>query len=48
VANGPAFKRGTTLPVFDNVDIQPLLARLLRIEGGQVDGTAAIFESVLR
>jgi predicted AlkP superfamily pyrophosphatase or phosphodiesterase len=48
VANGPAFLRGTTLPVFDNIDIQPLLARLLRIDGGQVDGTAETFSGVLR
>jgi predicted AlkP superfamily pyrophosphatase or phosphodiesterase len=48
VANGPTFRAGKTLPVFDNIDIQPLLARLLRIDGGQVDGTAATFEAVLR
>ncbi len=48
VAHGPAFRRGAKLSVFDNVDVQPLLARLLKVEGGQVDGTAATFEAVLR
>jgi len=48
VANGPAFRRGVELPVFDNVDIQPLIARLLRIEGGEVDGSVATFAPVLK
>jgi predicted AlkP superfamily pyrophosphatase or phosphodiesterase len=48
VASGPAFRRGVTLPVFDNVDVQPLLARLLRIDGGRVDGTVETFRTVLK
>jgi predicted AlkP superfamily pyrophosphatase or phosphodiesterase len=48
VGNGPAFRPQRTLPVFDNVDVQPLLARLLEIDGGKVDGTAATFAPVLR
>ena len=48
IGSGPAFRPGKTLPVFDNVDIQPLLARLLRIDGGKVEGTAETFRSVLR
>jgi predicted AlkP superfamily pyrophosphatase or phosphodiesterase len=33
VAHGPAFKPGVVLPVFDNVDVYPLLARLIGVKG---------------
>ncbi|MGV8944292.1 alkaline phosphatase family protein [Thermomonas sp.] len=39
VATGPDFVRGTQLPAFDNVDVYPLLARLLRITPAANDGT---------
>lgn len=39
VGAGPSFKRGVVLPAFDNVDIYPLLARLLGIEPAPNDGT---------
>lgn len=38
VANGPAFARGLTVPPFDNVDVYPLLARVLGIKGEPGDG----------
>ncbi len=31
VAAGPSFRRGATLPAFDNVDVYPLLAKLLGV-----------------
>ena len=31
VAHGPAFKRGLVVPEFDNVDVYPLLAKILHI-----------------
>lgn len=48
VANGPAFRRGTALPIFDNIDVQPLLARLLGLRNHPVDGTAETFDKALR
>ncbi len=48
VAEGPAFKAGQTLPAFDNVDIQPLVARLLGIEVPKGDGTAKVFDPALK
>lgn len=39
VANGPAFGAGRTLPKFDNVNIQPLLATLIGVAPGKTDGT---------
>lgn len=48
VASGPAFRAGRTLPIFDNVDIEPLLTRLLRLKPHPVDGTAKTFDKVLR
>lgn len=48
VANGPAFRSGVTLPAFDNVDIEPLLRRVLGMPSDpSVDGTAATFTSAL-
>jgi predicted AlkP superfamily pyrophosphatase or phosphodiesterase len=48
VANGPAFEAGVTLPVFDNVDVYPLLAKLLGIAPQASDGSADVFAPALR
>jgi predicted AlkP superfamily pyrophosphatase or phosphodiesterase len=41
VANGPAFRKGVTLPTFDNVSVYPLLARLLGVRPAPNDGKPA-------
>lgn len=41
LAHGPAFRRGVTVPAFDNVDVYPLLARLVGVEAAENDGDAA-------
>ncbi|RFP11393.1 MULTISPECIES: ectonucleotide pyrophosphatase/phosphodiesterase [unclassified Duganella] len=38
IATGPAFKPGVVLPAFDNVDVYPLLMRLLNLEPLPSDG----------
>ena len=38
IAAGPAFKPGVVLPAFDNVDVYPLLMRLLNLEPLPSDG----------
>lgn len=38
IAAGPAFRPGTRLPVFDNVDVYPLLMRLLALPPEDNDG----------
>ena len=38
VAHGPAFKHGLVVPEFDNVDVYPLLAKILRITPQANDG----------
>ncbi|WP_246372173.1 ectonucleotide pyrophosphatase/phosphodiesterase [Marilutibacter penaei] len=38
IARGPAFRAGVTLPAFDNVDVYPLLARLVGIAPARNDG----------
>jgi predicted AlkP superfamily pyrophosphatase or phosphodiesterase len=38
LAHGPAFKPGVTLPAFDNVDVYPMLARLLGVRPEPNDG----------
>lgn len=47
IAAGPSFRRGTTLPAFDNVDVYPLLAELLGLAPARNDGDAATFTPVL-
>jgi predicted AlkP superfamily pyrophosphatase or phosphodiesterase len=41
IAAGPAFGRGVRLPVFDNVDVYPLLMRLLALPAEPNDGDIA-------
>ncbi|MBI1682667.1 alkaline phosphatase family protein [Caulobacter hibisci] len=48
VAHGPAFKSGKTLPVFDNVDVYPLLAKVMGVRGEKVDGRLAPVAGALR
>ncbi len=38
VAHGPAFKHGLVVPEFDNVDVYPLLAKILHITPQPNDG----------
>ena len=38
VAAGPSFSKGITTPPLDNVDVYPLLARLLGIPAAPNDG----------
>ena len=48
VAHGPAFKRGVLLPVFDNVDVYPLLTRLIGVKGERGDGKLGPVKAALR
>jgi predicted AlkP superfamily pyrophosphatase or phosphodiesterase len=48
LARGPAFRRGARLPPFENVDVYPLLARLLGIPPAANDGDAATLLPALR
>lgn len=41
IASGPAFKPGTELPIFDNVNVYPLLMRLLKLTPLPSDGDIA-------
>ena len=41
IASGPAFREQVKLPVFDNVDVYPLLMRLLRLPAEPNDGDIA-------
>jgi len=40
IARGPALRQGVVLPAFDNVDVYPLLARLVGVEAAANDGDA--------
>ncbi len=48
IARGPAFRRGMEIPAFDNVDVYPLLARLLGIVPAKNDGDIAPLLPALR
>lgn len=41
VAHGPAFRKGVVLNAFDNVDVYPLLARLVGVKAQPNDGALA-------
>lgn len=47
VADGPGFADGMRIGAFDNVDVYPLLARLLRVAPAPNDGDGRRFETVL-
>jgi predicted AlkP superfamily pyrophosphatase or phosphodiesterase len=47
VADGPDFVDGMRMPGFDNVDVYPLLARLLRVNAARNDGNSRRFDAVL-
>ena len=48
IAKGPAFRDGVRLPVFDNVDVYPLLMRLLHLPAEPNDGDIAPLLPALR
>ena len=48
VAHGAAFKRGYVVPEFDNVDVYPLLTRILGIEPEPNDGSIGPVAAALR
>ena len=47
IAHGPAFKTGTKLPAFSNVDVYELMAYLLHLKPARNDGTLRVFRPVL-
>lgn len=47
IANGPAFRPGVRLPSFDNVDVYPLLARLIGVRPRPSDGSLRPLRSAL-
>lgn len=48
IASGPAFKPGIIVPAFDNVDVYPMLARLIGITPHASDGNAATLAPILK
>lgn len=48
IAHGPAFRRGVELAPFDNVDVYPLLAKLVGVAAQPNDGNAATFAPALK
>ena len=48
LATGPSFRPRTRLPAFDNVDVYPLLAHLLRIQPSANDGSLSPLLPALR
>jgi len=47
VASGPSFRKGVTLPAFDNVDVHPLMLRMLGLPPMASDGDSSVLKSAL-
>lgn len=48
-AQGPDLKSGVTLPAFENIDVYPLIAKLLRLTPpGELDGKADTLSEILK
>lgn len=47
-AAGPAFKKGYPQPTFQNIDIYPLIAKILNLEPAEVDGSLENVKLMLR
>ncbi|MFZ6849089.1 ectonucleotide pyrophosphatase/phosphodiesterase [Undibacterium sp. RuRC25W] len=48
IANGPAFKQHVSLPAFDNVDVYPLVMRLIDVPALPSDGSLTSTAAALR
>lgn len=48
IANGPSFASGKRIPAIDNVDVYPLLARLIGVEPADHDGDPSALLPALR
>jgi len=48
IAHGSAFKHGVVVPEFDNVDVYPMLMRVIGIKAQPNDGNASTTTSMLR
>jgi predicted AlkP superfamily pyrophosphatase or phosphodiesterase len=46
-AVGPAFKTGATLPPFENVNLYPMMANILGLQIGFIDGDLKVMQPVL-
>ena len=48
IAHGPSFKQHLTVPVFDNINVYVLLAKLMALQPLHNDGSAAVTAGMLR
>jgi predicted AlkP superfamily pyrophosphatase or phosphodiesterase len=48
IGAGPGFRSGVTVPPFENVHLNPLMAHLLQLRGPQTDGSLDSVRAVLR
>ncbi|KAF0186549.1 MAG: alkaline phosphatase family protein [Hyphomonadaceae bacterium] len=48
IAHGPAFRAGSTVPTFDNVNVYPLLAGLIGVTPDANDGDPAVLAGALK
>jgi alkaline phosphatase D len=46
-AAGPQIRRGATVASFEDIDIYPLIAKILELEIGPIDGSLAPLQSIL-
>jgi len=46
--NGPAFKKNYIAPMFNNVDIYPLITHILNLQPAEVDGSLDNVKGMLK
>lgn len=47
-AAGPAFQKGISVPAFENIDLYPLISKVLSLEVGVIDGEIERVEGMLK
>ncbi len=48
IAHGPAFKKGTTVPAFENIHLYSLMAHVLDLEPAETDGSLDFVKEMLK
>jgi hypothetical protein len=48
VATGPDIRAGVTVAPFENVNVYPLIAKILDLPAGQIDGDVNVLQIILK
>jgi hypothetical protein len=48
IAAGPDIRAGATVASFENIDVFPLIAKILELQTGPVDGEIGVLQGILK